>query len=179
MLLCPCMLLGRRHYINSRYDHFSFIHKHIRKWINIYWVCVLFNTPCDLPGLATATQDLVLRTFKSKSNQKKKKKKDHESLVSDWLSLMGKKEKGWKIRPCVSSCSLLLQDGWKRDVLAHIGLRQLRTWDGNGVSMENRARSQGKGTFEGKASRLPSNKLRESGHKTMKKETRQELKVKT
>lgn len=37
------------------------------------------------------------------------------------------------------------------------------------MSMENRARSQGKGTFEGKASRLPSNKLRESGHKTMKK----------
>ena len=153
MLLCPCMLLGRRHYINSRYDHFSFIHKQIRKWINIYWVRVLFNTPCDLPGLSTATQDLVLCTFKSKSNQKKKK--DHESLVSDWLSLMGKKEKGWKIRPCVSSCPFLLQDGWKHDVWSVLGLDNSEPETGMGWAWKTEPGAKEKGHLRGKQADCP------------------------
>lgn len=72
VLPCPCMFLGRRLYINSRYDLFSFIHKQIRKWINIYWVNVLFITPCDLHRLSTVTQNLVPHNFNSRSSQKKK-----------------------------------------------------------------------------------------------------------
>ena len=47
---------------------------------------------------------------------------NHECLIKS-----DGEEEGWKIRPCVSSCLFLLQDGGKHEVLAHIGLRQLRT----------------------------------------------------
>lgn len=131
VLSCPCMLLGRRHYINSRYDHFSFTHKQIRKWINIYRVNVLFTTPCDHHILSTVTQNLVPHTFNSRSSQKKK---EYESLGSNkvWLG-----RKGIRVRACISNCPFPLQDRWEHEVLIHIGVGNLRTWDGHGVTMKS------------------------------------------
>lgn len=92
MLPCPCMLLGRRYYINSRYDHFSFIHKQIRKRIYIYWVSILSTTPCDLPDLPTTTQYFVPHTFNSRSKQKRE-----AWIISVWLSLIRKKrDRRWE-----------------------------------------------------------------------------------
>lgn len=48
----------------------------------IFIESVLFNTPCDLPGLATAAGPCVAH-LQVKIKSEKKKKKDHESLVSD------------------------------------------------------------------------------------------------
>lgn len=91
----------------------------------------------------------------SSQNQIRKKKKDHESLVSDWLSLMGKKEKGWKIRPCVSSCPFLLQDGWKHDVWSVLGLDNSEPETGMGWAWKTEPGAKEKGHLRGKQADCP------------------------
>lgn len=101
VIVSPCMLLRGRYYINSRFYHFSFTHKQIRKWINIYWVNILFTTPRRIihgnpESCATYLQ------FKIKP---KKRSTNYWCLVkSDWEE--EEQETQECVRPVVQSCRM-------------------------------------------------------------------------